>query len=134
MFIIRLTTIIITLIVLTVNPAQLVKSECLNKCLNSKQAAHSCCKGERSCCQNSNTVEPVTRIGQCGCASQPHSAVITSLSLKLAEEQVVKIVLSSMNPLINVIASSLSCTEVLEMAQWRPPKADLYLLNRVLRI
>ncbi len=130
----RLTTIVITLIVLTINPVQLVKSDCVNNCVSAPQTAHSCCRGESNCCHSSTNVKSLIHIEHCSCASEPEAAVLGSLSLRVNEETVFKIVLSSVASLINVIASFKSCNDVLELAQWHPPKATLYLLNRVLRI
>lgn len=133
MILIRLTAILITLLMLVGSPV-LAKTHCATMMDKSTtQMAHCSCGGERSCCQHLGS-ENAKAMAACTCAPISQPAILTSLSLKVADESFLKVIASVASVLSSFLFISTTHQDTFIVSQWRPPKIGLYLFYRILRI
>ncbi len=110
------------------------KTDCPAMSTIGAHMSHACCNGENACCKNIKNGSS-SLVTSCTCAqnSQPLAA-LANLSLRLSSEEFSKIVVAIASLFFACLAKKLCMTDAAAAVQWRPPKIELYLFYRVLRI
>lgn len=127
----RFLTILMTLLMLVGSPA-IARSNCAAMKMDSTVSAHACCGGESACCK-APISQNLTGLSNCSCSESPQSSVVSSASLKFAFEQLLKAVVIVAAIFFAYLAVKVSIVAT-SSDRWRPPKIDLYIFYRSIKI